>query len=314
LNSTEPLPWQIDAWNDVARARAADRLPHALLVTGPAGLGKSHFANALARALLCERQGETACGECRPCRRAAAGNAPDWLTLNPPEDKKQIRIDQVRQLVEQMALTSHSGGRRVALIEPADAMNANAANSLLKTLEEPPSASMLILVTSRLWRLPATLRSRCRQVRLVPPTNARAAIDWLVREGLSVSDAQSLFELSGGRPLLALALNDSEMRERAVALGEWANEIVLGRRNPVAVAESLVKAPLGESLDLLMRWLGEVARARFGGGADRVARHLPPSRLFAALDRLYEAQRLRDTSVNPQLLLEAVLVPLAPGR
>jgi DNA polymerase-3 subunit delta' len=288
LNKVEPLPWQQGAWREITRARAAHRLPHALLVTGPAGLGQSHFATALARALLCEKQGDIACGECGACRRSSTGNSPDWLTLNPPRDKKQILIEQVRELIEEMALTSHSGGRRVALIDPADAMNANAANSLLKTLEEPPRSSVLILVTARPWRLPATVRSRCRRIRLVPPTDIRAAAEWLQGEGVSESEAEPLLALSGRRPLRALALNDEEVRQRATALAGWADDIVLGQRNPVTVAESLAGAPLGETLELLMRWLSGLARAQFGGDdADSRALKLPARRLFAVLDRLY---------------------------
>ncbi|HET7586913.1 MAG TPA: DNA polymerase III subunit delta' [Gammaproteobacteria bacterium] len=314
LSNAGPLPWQAGAWDQLLRARASDRLPHALLLHGQAGLGKGHFARALAQTLLCAQGGDTACGECNACRQFAVGNSPDFFVLEPPEDKKTIKVDQVRDLIDALALTSHGGGRRVAVIDPADAMNANAANSLLKTLEEPPGASLLMLVTARPARLPATVRSRCRQIRFVPPAED-VAVQWLIAQGVEESAARRLHEVAGRRPLKALALNEDADLERTRAIPEAATEIVLGKRNPLAVAEGWSKEPLGEVLELLSMWLAARARSQFTDvKPDPAAEMLGPQRIFKMADRLYEAERLRDTSVNPQLLLESLLAPLAPGR
>ncbi|HET7371672.1 MAG TPA: DNA polymerase III subunit delta' [Gammaproteobacteria bacterium] len=313
MSSVAPLPWHADAWDQLLRARRGERLPHALLLHGQGGLGKDHFARALAQSLLCAKGGDTACGECNPCRQFAVGNSPDFFSVEPPEDKKTIKVDQVRELIDALVLTSHGGGRRVAIIEPADAMNASAANSLLKTLEEPPGASVLLLVTARPARLPATVRSRCRQIRFTPPAED-VAVGWLVSQGVEEKAAQRLHQLAGRRPLKALALNEDGGLERTRTVPDAATDIVLGKRNPLAVAEAWTKEPLGEVLELLSAWLAARARSWFAGAPpDPAAEKLGPRRIFAMADRLYEAEKLRDTSVNSQLLLESLLAPLAPG-
>lgn len=314
MTSVAPFPWQEDAWRQLLRARAEDRLPHALLLHGRTGLGKGQFARALAQTLICAEGGDTACGHCNPCRQFAAGTAPDFFLVEPPEDKKTIGVDQIRELIELLALTSHGGGRRVAVIDPADAMNANAANSLLKTLEEPPGSSMLLLVSARPARLPATVRSRCRHVRFAPPAES-VAVQWLAAQGVESDTAQKLLDLAGRRPLTALDLNDEANLARSTEISAGARDIVLGKRNPVAIAEAWAKEPLGEVLELLIGWTGSLLRSCLAAAEpEPAAARLGPHRLLAMLDRLYEAEKLRDTSVNPQLLLESLLAPLAPGR
>jgi DNA polymerase-3 subunit delta' len=313
LNS--PLPWHADNWVRLQRARAADRLPHALLLRGRSGLGKGAFARRLAQTLLCTQGGNEPCGECKSCRQFAAGTSPDFFPVEPLEDKKTIGVDQIRELIETLTLTSHGGGRRIAVIEPADAMNANAANSLLKTLEEPPGSTVLILVTARPARLPATVRSRCRQISFVAPSS-QMAVDWLVAKGVEKPAAARLLAMAGGRPLKALAMNEAEDTDRFEAIPAAARDIVLGKRNPVTVAASLSNAPLDETLEVLIGWVASLARASLAGvnESDPAGERLGPRKLFAALDRLYEAEKLRDTSINSQLLLESLLAPLAPTQ
>lgn len=298
-----PLPWQTDIWRQLQRARGDGRLPHALLLHGRTGLGKRALASAFAQWLLCDDPGNMACGECKPCRQFAAGSSPDFSVLAPPEDKKIINVEQVRDLIDALSLTSHAGGSRVALIEPAEAMNVSAANSLLKTLEEPPGDTVLLLVSARPARLPATVRSRCQHIRFAPPPET-VARSWLEEQGVDAAAARKSLALAAGRPLKALALaRDGVDRREAVLSG--VRGVVSGNKNPVAVAEALSKEPLAETLEVLSGWVMEEIRAARGDAASR--------RLFATLDRLYEAEKLRDTPVSPQLLLEGLLVPLAPA-
>ncbi|MBI5040490.1 MAG: DNA polymerase III subunit delta', partial [Gammaproteobacteria bacterium] len=154
-----PYPWQDTEWAQL-RARAAQRrLPHALLVTGPAGVGKCDFADAFARSLLCKHPAGdgSACGNCEACHLVRAGTHPDYLTVTFIEDKTQIGIDQIRELCRALALKSHAGGYKIAIVTPAERMTVEAANSLLKTLEEPTDNTLLMLVTEQPARLPATI-------------------------------------------------------------------------------------------------------------------------------------------------------------
>lgn len=309
----QPLPWQADHWRQLQQARQEDRLPHALLLHGRSGLGKGLFARALAQSLLCAAPRPEACGECRPCRQFAAGSSPDFFSVAPPEDKKTIIVDQIRELIEAMNLTSHAGGRRVAIIEPAEAMNVNAANSLLKTLEEPPAASVLMLVCARPARLPATVRSRCRQLRFAPPPDA-TALAWLQGRGLREDEARELLALAGRRPLRALALGREGGAERREAVLSGLRDVVAGKQSPLLLAAAWSKEPLAEIIEWAIGWVADALRANaMDDKPDRVMQRLDSRTLLATLDRLYEAEKLRDTSANSQLLLESLLMPLAPA-
>ena len=223
-------------WNEakaVAFLRDRQRLPHALLFAGPKGLGKNAFAVWLAQLLFCTNPSAkgTTCGHCQDCRLFAAGSHPDLHVVQPeaifkssgslmaqyalryaPTEKSKeskdstvIRIDQIRSLIEAAQTRPQIGACTVMLLSPADTMNVNAANSLLKLLEEPPPDSYLILVADRPARLPATIRSRCALMEFrVPPVED--ALTWLQTQGLSGVNARLLLELAGGAPLAALAL------------------------------------------------------------------------------------------------------------
>ncbi len=174
------LPWHDAACDRLTAAVAAQRLSHGLLLQGPAGVGKERFASALAAALFCTGRGErlVACGECAECVLSKAGTHPDLHWLRIPEDKKSIGVDQVREVCEQLAMTSMRRGYRVAVIAPAEKMTSSAQNALLKTLEEPAPRTVLVLVTARPSALLATLRSRCQRIEVARPGNA-LALRWL---------------------------------------------------------------------------------------------------------------------------------------
>jgi DNA polymerase III delta' subunit len=214
------LPWQHDA----ARAALAgrERWPHALLLTGREGIGKRVLALEFARALLCEaaRADGSACGECAGCRYATAFQHPDLRIVEPIEIDDDgvatpapwITVPHIRALIEWAALTSHRRIAEVAVIAPAERMNAAAANALLKTLEEPPAGTYLILVSHQPGRLPATVRSRCR-VMAAPFPEPGAARAWLARQGVGEPDA--LLAQAGGAPLTAHALDVPATRANA---------------------------------------------------------------------------------------------------
>lgn len=206
------FPWHTEIWQEFGARIAAETMPHAMLLHGPAGVGKRHLGQALARRLLCLQpiRGE-ACGQCRSCQLSVPGGAhPDWIMVSPAEDKTAILVDQVRDLCSQLGLSAGFGGRRVGVIEAADTMNVNAANALLKTLEEPGADVHIILIADRLGRLPATIRSRCQPVFCPAPAHTQA-LQWLGTQDLSSAPAahesaqqRQALQLASGAPLLAL--------------------------------------------------------------------------------------------------------------
>lgn len=234
------VPWLRSAWSALAQRRASGRMPHALLAGGPSGLGKREFVQALTRALLCSTPDAEgyACDRCRGCTLAEAGSHPDYrlITLEANEDGKlrsEIAVDQIRALGAAFASTSQFGGYRVAVIDPATAMNASSANALLKTLEEPDPGAVLILVADSPSLLAATLRSRCQRIDARFPARAEA-LRWLEAQGVAAGEAAAALDLAAGNPGLARRLADpataNELRKIA---GELAG--VLERREPAAL-------------------------------------------------------------------------------
>jgi len=206
-----------------------DRLPHALLLRGVHGIGKLAFAEALARALLCENPGadRVACGRCTACRWMGQGGHPDFRRLEPdslaePKDGEQgaekkekasvqIPVEQVRGIADFINISSHRGGVKVVLIHPAEALNANAANALLKNLEEPPPGTYFLLVAHRWHQLLPTIKSRCQHIAL-PRPSAKAARDWLKEQGVGNPDLA--LAQAGGAPLLARQFDEEYWQRR----------------------------------------------------------------------------------------------------
>ncbi len=317
----EILPWHERAWSALMARHDRGTLPHALLVSGPPGLGKRVFGETLARALLCERPREDGrgCGACGACRLSGAGTHPDYLLVGPEEDSKVIKIGQVRRLIRDLGLTSQRGGFRVAVLAPADRLNKEAANALLKTLEEPGARTLLVLVTSHPALLSATIRSRCQKVTFGRPP-AHLVRPWLAQHA-PAQDADMLLGLAGGAPLAALALAEGGALERRQALAEDLAAIVEGTRDPLAVAAAWHKERLQECIDWLSSWVMDMIRLKLAaqppGLANRdlcprlqpLAQRVDLRCLFGHLDRLWRAAQLAHTPVSGQAVLEEVLIP-----
>lgn len=317
----ERLPWHEPLWRQLQSRLAADRLPHALLLAGPSGLGKQIFARRLAGALLCTAPevGGDACGRCRGCRLFQVGSHPDLSVVRPAEDGKVIKVDQIRELRDFLGFTAQYGGYKIALLEPADRLNPNAANSLLKTLEEPPGICLLLLVTAQPARLPATVRSRCQAVRFDPPPT-EAVVSWLASRMTGGLEPQTLLDAAGGAPLAALAFADVERWSRRRQLVESYEQVLTGKTDPVRVAESWLRGDLAENLRWLISWHIDQIRLKMNSEPPRLgnpdlrpvlrrwASRLPPHALFERLDSAVRLSVLCSTTqVNAQLLLEAFL-------
>jgi DNA polymerase-3 subunit delta' len=318
-------------WLDAARRRwqgalAGGRLPHALLVHGDLALGTAQLAEWIARATLCERPATAPCGACESCRLHAAGNHPDLVRLGVREDKKQIAVDDVRALIADLGLKSYRGGRRVAIVCPADALNVNGANALLKTLEEPGAGALLILVIARLDRLPATIASRCQRLSVLAPP-APVALAWLAAQDPGV-DWGGALALAGGAPLGALELDRAGAAPIAREMADLPAALARGAVDVVGVAERFAKQLPAVRLRWIENWVTDRLRSQLAGpgaghtpaGPDLPARartrHIQS--LYGVLDGTRAAQAALGGSANVPLLFERVLFGLAealgPGR
>lgn len=300
------------AWQQFCARRA--QLPHALLVMGQPGIGKFDLARAFAASLLCEQPGDagSACGLCLACGWLSQGNHPDLRLLQPSaladgdvadvEDggeagkkkaSQQITIDQVRALDEFLHVGTHRHGRRVVLLNPAEAMNRATANAILKSLEEPIAGTLFILISSEPYRLLPTIRSRCQSITVRPPARVDA-VEWLHHAG--VSDGEQWLALAGGSPLLALELGGKTEQALLDALiAEVSRGSQLEALAAAAVLDRIVKAekrpaPLKRTLDWAQKWLFDLTLASEG---------LPP-RYFLAQAALL--RRLAQTTDTRKLL------------
>lgn len=320
-------PWQRRQWQQLHAMRRASRLPHGLLFCGPRGTGKGAFARAFAQSLLCAAllADDEACGECGPCRLASAGNHPDLRQIVPEEEGKVIKIDQVRELADFANLKSHGGGSRIAVLDPADAMNRNAANSLLKTLEEPPPGTILMLVSHQPALLPVTVRSRCQQIRFT--AGGDAALSWLdgqVAEGI---DAQTALRVAQGGPLAALTMiADGSFSSRADQV-ELLEQLRARKVDPVSIAAKWAQqggAPVFASLGALIQ---DLIKIKTAGGSDalanldlqnclnELAKGLDLDELFKAYDRIVAAGLMlgRGSNVREQDVLEDFAIAWVDG-
>jgi DNA polymerase-3 subunit delta' len=205
--------------------------------TGRRASARERFARQLAALCLCEpaSAGPAPCGACRGCRLATAGTHPDLHVIQPEEGKVALSIDQIRELSGDLVLLPHLASLKIAIIRPAESMTPSAANALLKTLEEPAGATLLLLVSARPSALPPTVRSRCQAVRFRPPPAALARA-WLAERREQERAWDPLLELAGGAPLAALALSESGAAAHVAELERDLQGIVDAKADPLAVA------------------------------------------------------------------------------
>lgn len=301
-------------------AYAAGRLPHAVLIHEAPGSGGEWLAGWAARLVLCSRPQEAPCERCVSCQRAAQSQHPDLLIVQPVAPSTQIRIEQVRELGAELALTAHQGGYKVGILSPADTMNRFSANALLKTLEEPPQGTLLLLVATQPSRLPATVLSRCQRVRVRAPQQAEA-VAWL-EASRGPGDWGKVLAVLGPAPMLAAAADPAAVVEVAAEVSRGLEEAACGAGDPVATAERWARSELPLRLTCVENWLTERIRGRFGAGT--VFTELRPGahsrgpadsldlrQLFGLLDAVRELESSFDAPINRGLALESLLRSLS---
>ncbi|MFP3874816.1 MAG: DNA polymerase III subunit delta' [Thiohalophilus sp.] len=318
------IQWHAAAWQQLQASRRQQRLPHALLLSGESGIGKAAFAAEVAASLLCEQPvaDGRACGSCQACQRVAAETHPDRFQLAPEEPGKPIKVDAIRRLIQDLSLTGHYGRYRVVLVEPADVMNTNAANAFLKTLEEPPADTLLILITTAPARLPATIRSRCQPLRLKTPDSAAAGA-WLSREfsDSSPAEIEPALRLAGGAPLLAARyLREGWLAERRHLLEALVN-CATGHTSPLeaaGVATRQLKLDRQLPIYWMYYWVADFIRLAYDDNniknndmtsdLQKLPKPVEPKALHHLLGKLQQARRLTESTVNPQLLWEDLMI------
>lgn len=325
-------PWQQRVYDGAVAALGSGRLGHGLLLCGPSRLGKREVAERLARRMLCTAPagGGEPCGQCRSCRlldsRSQAEPVevrpdgslahpwghpahPDLLLVGyavnhkvkPPRPRGEIVIDQIRELGEQMALTPQYGGAKVAIIDPAEAVNNAAANALLKTLEEPVPNRYLWLVAAEPARLPATIRSRCQKLefRLPPHDEGR---QWLLGQGHDPAAADEALRVSRGHPGQAHAWLEEGVLELRREVIEGLDGVAAGRVAPPLLAQAWTA---DDRADLRLRLAADLAVERAAAGLTDPAR---TRRLAEWFDRANRARDLLRSTVRADLVVVELLL------
>lgn len=313
------MTWLKQPLRTLVGAHSRGQLPHALLLHGAAGTGRRMLAGQLAAQLLHVDQRPGSAEAAREPRIVPESLQvhPDFIDVQPLPEKKSIAIDQVRALIDFLGLTSHQKGAKIAVIAPADLLSRAAANALLKTLEEPPGNSVLMLITDAVSRLPATVVSRCHRVRVPKPSRA-AGLDWLKAQDDRV-DWRPLLAQTGGAPLAALALQHEAGDQQLQAFIQDLDDLVAARVTPAAVARNWQKL----NADICFSWLyrrvaAEIKRELAGeeshllpksrrGGLQNGDKMLNMHRSFEALGELCELRRLKVAGINTELHLANVL-------
>jgi DNA polymerase-3 subunit delta' len=324
---TALYPWLETCRRSLFDQFVQGRLPHALLITGMPGLGKQALAGHLVNMLLCGQRSPDGqpCGQCPACTQLQAGTHPDFTLVQPEEDSSVIKVDQVRALSEALSLHAHGQGFKAAIVTPAEAMNINAANSLLKTLEEPSDNTVLVLVSDQPAQLPATVRSRCQRFHVSVPDRAQA-LEWLAGQLPEAAQADTCLQLAGGAPLSALALaSDNSIDARRERLDELVG-ILDGRTAVLEIAEGWSKDEDMQGLRWMRDWVMDLLRIRVTGQTHFIysvdlldtltvlAHRLDSKVLFGLLDAVNRALRSGASSLNRQLMTEDLLLAWAAQK
>jgi DNA polymerase-3 subunit delta' len=294
---------------------------------GPKGIGKRALAQRLMALLLCQRPlAEDACGTCKSCMLLAAGTHPDNYVLEPEEADKAIKVDQVRDLVSFVVQTAQLGGRKVVLIEPVEAMNINAANALLKSLEEPSGNTVLLLVSHQPSRLLPTIKSRCVQ-QACPLPGREQSLAWLAEAlpTLSQDEREELLTLAAGSPLAAVDLQRQGVREQRALVVDGVKKLLKQQASPTQLAEGWNALPLLLLFDWFCDWSNLILRYQLTedeaglGLADMrkvvqyLAQKTPQDKVLSVQDWivLQRQKVLAKANLNRVLLLESLLVSWA---
>ena len=247
--------WLEPYWQIIWSAWENHRGAHAWMIVGPHGSGKLQLPIILSRFLLCQN-GQVGCGSCRGCLLLKEGTHPDFIHIKLEESAQNIKISQIRSLIQQLELKPHQGGWRVVLIEDADKMNSSSANALLKTLEEPPEDTVLVLLIANESRLPATVASRARRLLIALPEHS-VSKQWLLGQGYDEKRVEHALFMAEGAPLIAKEILADSLDEQ---WKEWHNSLKLLMASKAGVGETAALwNDMGESS---LHWFAQIMQRK----------------------------------------------------
>lgn len=324
MSKLNTYPWHNSSWDKFVTAKSKNHLPHALLISGTEGTGKLDFAKRIATALLCTSPiNDEACQNCKSCKTYQAGANPDFMSIELLEGKQQIAVDQIRQLSNFISYTRSFEAYRVILLNPVERMNTNAANSLLKSLEEPASNTVIILVASNLGRIIPTIKSRCQLLTLPSPTKAQS-LAWINKgsaDGVNdINNAEALLEMANGQPLTAIKLNNEDIQRRA-ELASNLLDICTQQKGVTEIAKLWEKQDHAVILNWQITWLQKFIKNNALNLIDpentqedlavtltKLKSSLVQQRLWELYQQLITQKQYLHTSVNPLLFIENMLL------
>ncbi|GAA6133516.1 DNA polymerase III subunit delta' [Oceaniserpentilla sp. 4NH20-0058] len=318
------LPWLNIINDQILGQYDKQRLGHALLLTGQAGLGKRLYLRELSQLLLCSNRETKPCGQCASCNLFNAGSHPDLLMVEPEEKGKQIKIEQIRRVTEFVNTTAQKGQSKVVLLGPAEAMNINASNALLKSLEEPSSNVTLLLYSHQPSGLLATIKSRCQQFSIYPP-EFQLALTWLQQNSatqLSPENANSVLRLASGAPLKAIELIEQDVH---VQYMQFCQNMMDFQNRQVMWSDLLTKWKNWD-MENLLQWFYHLLldAQKLKSGSDtvniampelrvqtqQVAQCAPYTQIERVLMKLVQSQMAfrGQANPNPVMMIESVLI------
>ena len=339
------LPWHKQHWEELCHV--FDSLHHGQLIEAPEGTGLLEFCVSVSRLLLCNEPEQEAgkwCGKCQSCKLFTAGSHPDFHLLTTEKDAieggsviiseysnryqditerekrakpaKVIAVEQVRRLIDNFSTHTHIALRRVVLLYPADRLNRNAANALLKLLEEPPDNSVFLVATSEPFRLPKTVISRCVHLRLPCPDHAEAEV-WLEKH-MSPSDSKTAFALAGGAPLKAKSIFESGLVKSRLEMLQGVQNVFPSTLPALECAKSLSSLEFEDTLRWLQGFITEIIKWKETNqppwwNVENVVNpnQLSTVKLFKIYDKITDYRRISRGNINELLALEDILLSLS---
>lgn len=313
-------PWQQKQFNLLYNAFSQNRLSHAYLLSGISGLGKTDFAREFSGFLLCEKNLLPACGNCHACKKFIAKSHPDFLFIQPEEKSKVIKIDQIRELSEKISRTAHAGGYQVVVVSPADSMPVQAANALLKTLEEPNGKVIIFLIDNQEHLLPATIMSRCQKI--VFSADEKNALSWLQNAMPTEKNNKLLLRLSGNAPLKVKKLSDNNYLQLRDQILNHLEAIIVRSANPISPIANWLKQDINLILEIITLLCVDISRLQNKVDSNYIlnqdvidklsliAAKISPVQLQQFIDYLNEKKLFlsKGINLNAQLCLESIFI------